>query len=553
MRRFAAIAAVAAMTACMTVPMMAVMPASAADPTYTLTIKDNGNVDVANHTFEVYQIFTGDLSEGTLSNIAWGADVNGGSGFVAALQDNATLNAISQIAALTEDASASTVAAALAEVKEADAVDELAKVIAGLVDDSPTKSVTGGTIDGLAAGYYFVQDASTSGTGANDAKTKFILEVVKDVEVDIKTDAPTLEKKIWHNDDAAAPEITVAAPTISDTTPANGWNDVGDNQIGDTVYFLTKTAVPDMSDYDTYKYIIHDTMADGFTLDTTPVTKIVYVPETGTAVEIPLANVDVQVNGQSFTVDFGDLKKDITAAGGYIYTYYDAVLNEKALISDSANNSQYNANTAYLEYSNNPNASGEGDTNNTGLTEEDTVYDWTFTFNVTKVDGEGNAVGGAGFTLTDANGTTVGLIEVTSVSNVNISAADDTKYYRVAKEGETATTTEILTTVAQNKFVILGLDDTVAYTLTETTTPGGYNDCDPVAIQLASGYNSTGLELTSLKNGNDVNAETVINNKGSVLPSTGGIGTTLFYVVGGTLVAGAGVTLIAKKRMKKED
>ena len=407
---------------------------------------------------------------------------------------------------------------------------------------------------------------TTNVNGQNDTVTKYILKVSDNIEVDVKTDKPSLEKKIWHNDTTATPTISEsAAPEFNSDVLGQGWADVGDNQIGDTVYYVTKTAVPDMQYYDTYKYIIHDEMGVGLTPGN--VEKIVYIDKAGNATL--LSNIESNKDGQKLTINFGDLKNvlkngngDSIANGGYIYTYYTATLDADALISNTTNDTQGNPNTAYLEYSNNPNFSGTGDTGNTGKTPDDVVYDWTFTFSGVKVDNSSPAkpVGGAGFKLTAGSSTeAINLVEVSSTNVKDVTADDTMVYYRIALPNDTTgVVDEILTTKEKNKFMILGLDDSVVYTLTETTTPDGYNTCDPITIDLTAGYESS-TKLNVLNNGTDSegnakpNSETIVNNKGTSLPGTGGIGTTIFYLGGGAMAAIGGIYLISKRRMKKSE
>lgn len=540
-KRFAAITSASLLAACMVAPMYSF--AADEETKYTITINDNGNVKAENHIFEAYQIFIGDLDGSTLSNVAWGTNIDS-EGFIEGLTGDSTLNQITEISKLTAESKPGDVAAALAKIGDKSTE---AEILADIINDNLKGDAieTGSeTITDLVAGYYFVKDADGSGEGNSDAITKFILSVVKDTTVDLKTDAPILEKKIWHNDESD-PTIDVSAPT------GNAWGDVGDNQIGDTVYYYTKTSVPDMSDYTTYKYIIRDSMAKGLTYN--EVTDIVYVPAEGSAVSIKdLATIKEEDDTattdftETFYVSFENLIETLKGkgSGGYIYTYYTATLNSDAKVSDVTNTTQFNENTAYLEYSNNPNTGGEGET---GETVKDTVYDWTFTTGAEKVDGDNNPVPGAAFTLYKGNNP-VKLEKISDPAQAGIEAADDTLYYRVSSTG---TITQMDDTTAEiNKFVILGLDDSVEYTLRETKVPGGYNTCDDETFEIEAGYNAAGDGLTTLTSNNSDTPITIINNKGSVLPGTGGIGTTVFYLGGGAMVAVAGIYLISKKRMK---
>lgn len=548
-KKFAGIATAALMTACLTVPMSVNFSAMA-----------TGSISISNtetgHTYEAYQIFAGDLEGNVLSNISWGAGVN----ITGLLDDIKTITLSDNSTPFSSCASAADVAKALSDAgvaKDAEITQKFADVVSAHLNTATgTTSTSSGdvySITGLADGYYLVKDKTDSLTG-DKTYTKYIVQVLGNVSsIAPKTDKPTLEKKIWHNDSVSAPNITAAAPS------GDNWGDVADNQIGDTVYFYTKTSVPNMTYYDTYKYIIRDDMSDGLTLDTSSI-KVVYVDSTDTVTDLTgnssytlTTADDASTNDftEDFYISFADLKTALGAKanGGYIYTYYSATLNENALVSNSANTTQANKNTAYLTYSNNPN-----NDNSTTDTPQDIVYDWTFTFNGSKVDENSNPLTGAGFTLYDSDGTApINLVAVDDVSKINsVTKADDTKYYRIAKSGETGTVTEMLgsSETTATKFMIIGLDDTKTYTLKETKTPAGYNTCDPISINLSDTYDVTGAELTALKNGENPNSTEIINKKGAELPSTGGIGTKVFYIGGGAMVAVAGVLLITKKRMK---
>lgn len=573
-RRAAAFAAAVVMAACAAIPMSSSFSASAED-TYTVTIDNT----VSGYTYAAYKIFSGNLSDGVLSNIQW-AVADKATDALDAAKDITLADASKPFAGCT---SAADVAKVLGDATTTKS--ELAEKFAAAMEPIFTTVAVEDDFDEdkyelilPTAGYYLIKNTDIPAASADKGTsyTKFILRVSEtSTTVTPKTDAPTLEKKIWHNDTVAEPTIENAAPT------GEGWGDVGDNQIGDTVYYYTKTSVPDMSNYDTYKYIIRDQMSKGLTIG--DVTNIVYVPKAAGASSIDIkANADIIMGDdadttdftETFYVSFADLKDVLktNADGGYIYTYYTATLNKDALVSNSANATQHNDNTAYLTYSNNPNHSGSGD-NETGDTPKDTVYDWTLTFNGSKVDEKKDPLTGAGFTLYAGSGESVSadpiqLVAVTNLDNVkNVTSDTNTNYYRIATADEIADSsvkkvTEMLQSEGKTKFMILGLDDAKSYTLKETTTPATYNTGDDIVInKLNTTYNDDGNEMTALTA--DITNEGVAstgvensvqiqNKKGSTLPSTGGIGTTMFYVGGGVLVAGAGVLLITKKRAKKD-
>ncbi len=533
LRKIAGISAAVIVAAGMISAPMNNWSVSATTTTYSIKIDKTE----AGHEYAAYQIFKGDLSGTTLSNIEWGSGVSD-------TAKSALGNASEKAASLTSGDDTANEAAAAA----------FAKVLKETSGYLGTASATDNTDDngvyelsGLEAGYYLIVD-NTNVSGDDDSITKYILNISKDTTISPKTDKPTLEKKIWDNVNSQQPTIEVSAPQGSD------WVDVADHEIGDTVYFYTKTSVPDMTYYDTYKYIIRDSMSDGLTYE--GVDKVVYVNQGGTATEVDSSKYSVKAEDdgsttdftEDFYVNFDNLKTAITADGGHIYVYYKATLNENALVSNSANSTQGNTNEAYLTYSNDPNDTTGA---KTGDTPKDVVYDWTFTFNGEKVDGDGVALAGAGFTLYDGD-TPINLVEITDISKLHVNGITEldsnTKYYMVAESGET----QFETVEGKNKFMILGLDDQKSYTLKETKTPDGYNTCTPITVNLASTFDTAGSTLESLQNGTGANSTTITNNLGSTLPSTGGIGTKIFYIGGGTLAGVAGVFLIARKRMNRK-
>ena len=215
---------------------------------------------------------------------------------------------------------------------------------------------------------------------------------------------------------------------------------------------------------------------------------------------------------------------------------YTATLNTNAVIGSAGN-----PNTVNLEYSNNPNQGGEGET---GTTPDDTVIVFTYKTVINKVDGEGNPLTGAEFTLEKF-----------------VKGDDGVDEYNTVKG--TWTPIDVVKNAEGTEFTFKGLDDGI-YRLTESVTPAGYNTIESIVFTVIAEHDIladnpaltslTGEAVTGLITFTPVLAEgalttDVVNNAGSILPSTGGIGTTLFYVFGALLVIGAGVLLVVKKRM----
>lgn len=354
----------------------------------------------------------------------------------------------------------------------------------------------------LEAGYYLVQ--TTGVTEENGVYTYYIMKVVKDTTATIKADAPEIDK------------------TVSDN----------DANIGDTVTFtLTATMPSDIQGYETYKVIFHDTLSAG--LDFTEGTVKVMIGEKDVT-----ASFTVTETEGVLTVSCDDVLAEAVGAtaGSEIVVAYDAVVDSDAVIGTEGN-----PNKVYLEYSNNPNWDGTGD-EPTGETPEVEVkvYTWEIpVFKYTMAGEEMKALAGAGFTL---------YTDETCSAVVNLVATEDATVYKVCKLAECDHThvTEVVTGET-GKFQIEGLEQGTYY-LKETTTPAGYNTCEVVTVVIGADGVLNPVEAEDGTVAGVAEIE-VLNNIGATLPETGGMGTTLFYILGAVLVLGAVVLLVTKKRM----
>lgn len=238
----------------------------------------------------------------------------------------------------------------------------------------------------------------------------------------------------------------------------------------------------------------------------------------------------------------GDKNQSVASWSASSKYINSAKLNEKAKVAvtapDSVNN---NPNTAYLTYSNNPqDTTGK----EKGETPKVTVYDWTFSLVGNKVDEKGEPLAGAKFQLRNVHGDAIRLVKI----------ADNV--YRL-EIGSEAGSVDYIETDATGKFTIKGIDDQTTYKLVEIEAPAQYNRADPYEFKFDTTYDPANtLQSIRMLDGTDSGTSgstvKIINQKGGSLPTTGGIGTQIFYGVGGAIVLGAGVLLIAKKRAKND-
>ena len=517
------------------------------------------NNDNGTHTYEAYQVFAGQYAGGALGNITWGSGVDG-----KAIVDDLA-NATGDLAAFKGLDSPKAIAEELAKASDDDAVAKAFAALVGkhLKDNAKSGTYADGKITDLEDGYYLVQDASNSPsdvTGANNngAKTRFILKVAGggNVTVTAKSSAPSVIKKVKEDDKA----VTGAVKVGSYTADAQ-YNDVADYCIGENVPFeLISTMPSTYNDYTSYFYQFTDTLASNFTLNADSIAVKVVNADGETALT---ATTDYTVGAQDesgkFTITINDTKKIASITkDSTIVVDYTAQLNSGAVIGLDGQENKVD-----LTYSNNPNYTGDGASTpneDKGKTPEDKVIVFTYELDVTKYLGDehtkANAEDGtkAGFKLGNANGTKWATVD----ENLRITDWVD----------DVAAATEV-TTDATGIFKFIGLDDGT-YTLRETTTPTGYNTMADLALTIGAttdnnqtwaGTASDALSAIKLTINNEdtagdtntgIVATKITNQKGSSLPSTGGIGTTMFYVGGGVLVAGAGVLLITKKRAKKD-
>lgn len=464
---------------------------------YTITAPKNG------HTYEIYQIFTGDYDPSNktmLANIKWGEN---GTGTVGAAVEQNVLNALSAVASSASDKA------------KLDVIENYVTLT------SPVETITNGGSVEVVGGYYLIKDKDGSLSGS-EPYTTYLVSVVGNVTINPKSSAvPEFKKKLKDTNDS--------------TGDVSDWQDSADYDIGDDIPFRLQGTVPaDYDSYSKYYYAFHDKEEKGLTFD--PSTVKVYlgdengkiIPDTDYKV-LTKKDGTTSDNDCTFEIVFDDLKKVTGVTANSIITVtYKSQLNENAVLGAHGN-----VNKAKLEYSNNPRGDGKGET------PWDNVIVFTYKVVVNKVDQDNHPLEGAEFTLTKKiNGGT----EVIKTMTIDSS---------------------------ETQFTLSGLDDG-EYTLTETVTPANYNTISPITFTVNATHeiewdsiSTRDNVLTSLTGDKKVGEITfdvdktagslstnVVNKIGTTLPGTGGIGTTIFYVIGGGLMVAAAILLITKKRME---
>ncbi len=472
------------------------------------------------HTYEVYQIFTGELADGVLSNVEWGQNGTGTAG------ESVSSTILTELAAIDANASDSTKLATIEKYVN--------------LSSTAIGTVKAGSALTVKTGYYLLKDVDGSVTGS-DSYTNYVVQVVGPTTVSRKAETPEMEKKVKETNDS--------------TGNVTDWQDASDYDIGDKVPYQIKTTIVDnYATYEHYYLGFNDTMEAGLTFNND-----VKVYVNGTEISGFTTVTGEDAGEYTFvtyclditTLTYGENNAKIKA-GDVITVEYSAKLNENAVIGSVGNK-----NTANMEFSNNPNSTGDGTSkpDKPGKTPDDTVITFTYKTVVNKVDQDGEALAKAGFTLYKFD-------------------AEKNDYVEVKKIAASEATS----------FTFSGLD-AGQYKLSETETPAGYNTIDDIvfviesawgeedgeqnltltSLTVKSGYGTDAVDLTTgttpqftvdmTKTATDVEGNvntTVKNQKGSTLPSTGGMGTTLFYVIGAVLVLGAGVVLITRRRMNRQ-
>lgn len=505
-----------------------VATANAAGGNATLTVSTK-DAKFAGKTVNAYKMFSATVSSdgGAVShtlNDAWKPFFKNSVGLTDVTDANVNDKANDYVSKL-KDSALTAFAAKASNWAQTKTNNITADATATVSKNAATDGKYTATFTGLDYGYYVV---AVPGATLADAKGQYAALVrvhSTTVGVDIKGDLPTVDKKVQVNG------------TGKDATDA---------KIGDTLTFTLTSTIPDMSAYSTYTFNFKDTLSKGLTFGQV------------TSVKVEGANSPLTVNtdytvttptasNNTLTVAMNDFKnKQQANAGKKITVTYTATLNENAVVGGAGN-----VNSAKIQYSNDPS------TNGTGESEPSKVRVFTYGFTVDKYTGDqytdaATRLAGAKFTLAPKNGTAISFVQV------NAGSATANAVYRVAKAGETGTTTTI-TTPENGKVDFQGLKNG-EYTLTETEAPAGYNKlASAIGVKVDGrndGTDTTNATVTityNNDNGNDYNQTAsngvipVRNKSGAILPGTGGMGTIAFTVIG-VLVIALGVAWTLKRK-----
>lgn len=501
------------------------------------------------HEYAAFQIFTGDvkgnnIDDFKISNAKWGESITNPTEFLAQLTADSTIGG--------EFKTNFTPQEAVAVISKWGDSDDNSIAFARCVcnylysNGDPKPVIQGLHTGGIKVpkpGYYLIVD--TSPFDEDDfyhAYNSFLLKVTKAeyvFNINYKVVKPTVEKKVYDNDNN----------DISSAGNNDGWGSSADHAINEKFQFRLIAKLPASKDngraYDYYKkYTVcfNDTLSDGITFDKLDKVEIANVDGVNPQV-INADNYTHNPNGsQSFKLSIDDVKTCARAAnldlnkGATITVTYTAHLNETAYVNTAGGDTK-NKNRVYLEYSNNPRISTSLD-----HTHESEVCVYTYQLNNTKYhddDTPGNELAGAGFRLYSGK-------DCTPEQEVKLYKKDNF-YYPIKDATDKAQDAVEMFSDEHGQFNVKGLDAGTYY-LKETNPPADYSACADKEIVISATHNEYNVNLSGTL------STTIINNKagGITLPSTGGIGTTIFYVVGGGLMVAAIVLLVTKKRMENK-
>ena len=510
---------------------------------------DNTKEDLGlNHCYAAFQIFTGDVTGNDtdgfkISNVTWGKNIPDHTGFLAKLNEDSTLS--------SKFANADSLQKVLDVMKDWTTSDDNSIAFARFVcnyiytdpnaNREPVKTDHTNGIELDEPGYYLIVDTSSFSSDAYGdsyhAYNSFLLKVTKGpyhVQITPKVVKPTVEKEVYDNQDG---------------TNKAGFGSSADHAINEEFQFRLIAKLPASENngraydyYNQYTVYFNDTLSKGITYDNLD---SVVINSNGHTYDITGDSSKYNVDDSRlksdnyFVVGIPDVKTCVKDPefnlndGATITVTYTAHLNENAAVNGSAENK----NSVRLQYSNNPRPDGKywGYT----PTPESEVYVYTYQLNNTKhQDSEnGPVLAGAGFRL---------YSDAACNDKDEIKLYQNGEFYFPIKDATDKNPVE-MKSASNGQFNVRGLDAGTYY-LKETNPPAGYSACADKKIVISATHSEYNVNLSG-----DLST-TIINKKagGITLPSTGGIGTTIFYVVGGGLMVAAIVLLVTKKRMENK-
>jgi len=501
------------------------------------------------HSFSAFQIFKGDvegndIKDFKISNVTWGSNIaDNPAAFLDQLKADSTLGTQFQFIDATDANTAQKVLEVISKWDDSDANSiAFARVVCHYLypdaNATPEPAVKGGGgsdhIHFDEAGYYLVVDTTPFNPGDFDhAYNSFLLMVTHanwNVPITPKAEKPSVKKEVFDNFDN------------QDGTSTGVFGSSADHAINEKFQFKLTATLPASTDhaydyYDTYAVCFKDTLSEGITYDKLD---SVVINSNGHTYDITndTSKYTITESQNSFVVKIPDVKTCAEGLdlndGATITVTYTAHLNDKAYVNTRSGSTE-NKNSVQLQYSNNPRP-GEY----WGTTPKSEVYVYTYQLNNTKraEKEDGTPLPGAGFRLYSNEA-------CHDEDEIKLKMNDDGTYSRdFSTEGKGVE----MISGQDGQFNVKGLDAGTYY-LKETTPPSGYSACANKEIVISATHNGNLVELDSSKL-----STTIINKKdgGITLPSTGGIGTTIFYVVGGGLMVAAIVLLVTKKRMENK-
>lgn len=506
------------------------------------------------HDYIAFQIFKGVISSKdnpTLSGVTWGSHITNPDNFLEKLKGAPIIGAQFQSIVATDATDAATVQKVLAVISKWDDSDANSIAFARFVchylysdGGAPKSNIVGhgGAITIPEAGYYLIVDTINFNDGDYyHAYNSFLL--VNDtnqgefnVIINHKVVKPTVEKKVYDNDN-------------NDISSAGGWGSSADHAINEKFQFQLIAKLPAGRDegraydyYDKYTVCFNDTLSEGITYDGLD---SVVIESNGTPYDITKdsSKYDIDTTDlesqNSFVVKIHDVKTCAEGLdlndGATITVTYTAHLNDKAYVNTGSSSTE-NKNSVQLQYSNNPRP-GEY----WGTTPKSEVYVYTYQLNNTKhaEKEDGTPLPGAVFQLYSDKDCTQ-EVKLYKVGNIYFPIKDATDKEKDAVQ---------MISGQDGQFNVKGLDAGTYY-LKEITPPDGYSACKVIPVTIKADHSRN--DQVNLEGSNLTNDIVNIKAGGITLPSTGGIGTTLFYVVGGGLMVAAIVLLVTKKRMENK-